>query len=67
LEYDGFSASDATGAVDSLNVNWNEQAAKTAKDYLGTSSFSRSALINQLEYDGFTPAQAQYGVSQAGL
>jgi hypothetical protein len=67
LEYEGYSTDDATWAVDSLNINWNEQAAKTAKDYLDYSSFSRSGLIDQLEYDGYTATQAEYGVSQAGL
>jgi hypothetical protein len=31
-------------------------------------AFSRSGLINQLvEFEGFTPAQAQYGVAATGL
>lgn len=30
-------------------------------------AFSRGGLIQQLELDGFIPAQAQYGVCQAGL
>jgi hypothetical protein len=67
LEYEGFSTSDATGAVDSLDVDWNEQAAQKAQAYLDYSSFSRSGLINQLEYDGFTAEQAEYGADQAGL
>lgn len=37
-----------------------------AKTYLNTMSFSRSGLIEQLEYEGFTHSQAEYGVSQAG-
>ncbi|MFG1793696.1 Ltp family lipoprotein [Nocardia sp. NPDC049149] len=65
LEYEGFSTADATFAVDSLNVNWNEQAAKSAKQYLEYTSFSRSGLINQLVYEGFTRAQAEYGVNAA--
>jgi hypothetical protein len=51
-------------------VNWNEQAAKAAKDYLDTMHFSRSGLIEQLEspYGGqFTHSQAVYGVNKAGL
>jgi colicin import membrane protein len=32
-----------------------------------TSSFSHSGLIEQLEYEGFTHAQAGYGVNQTGL
>lgn len=67
LEYEGFSTSDATYAVDSLNVDWNAQAVKKAKEYLSTSSFSHSGLVDQLEYEGFTPSQAEYGVDGAGL
>jgi hypothetical protein len=51
-------------------VNWNEQAAKAAKDYLTNQPFSRAGLIQQLESsagDGFTHAQAVYGVNKAGL
>jgi Host cell surface-exposed lipoprotein len=51
-------------------VNWNKQAAKSAKNYLDTMAFSRSGLIEQLESefgDGFTHAQAVYGVNQTGL
>ena len=29
--------------------------------------FSRSGLIEQLEFEGFTPAQAAYGVRAVGL
>lgn len=67
LEYSQFSTEDATYAVDSLNVDWNEQAAKKAKEYLDVSSFSRGGLIDQLEYGGFTPQQAEYGVAATGL
>jgi hypothetical protein len=64
LEYEGFSTSDATFAVDSLSVDWNEQAAKKAEEYLAYTSFSRSGLVQQLQYEGFTPEQAEYGASQ---
>ncbi|WP_409437409.1 Ltp family lipoprotein [Mycobacterium sp. SMC-14] len=67
LEYSQFSTDDATSAVDSLNIDWNEQAAKKAKEYLEVSSFSRGGLIEQLEYGGFTPEQAEYGVATTGL
>lgn len=65
LAYEGFATADATFAVDSLNVDWNEQAAKSAKQYLEYTSFSRSGLIDQLVYEGFTRAQAEYGVKAA--
>ena len=34
LEFEGFSTADATFAVDHITVDWNEQAAKSAKSYL---------------------------------
>jgi hypothetical protein len=67
LEYDSFSEDDATSAVDSITVDWNEQAAKKAKNYLDIQGFSHSGLVSQLEYDGFTSSQAEYGVAAAGL
>lgn len=66
LEYEGFSNEAATLAVDSITVDWNEQAAKEAESYLSYMSFSRSGLIKQLEFEGFTHAQAEYGVSAVG-
>lgn len=66
--FEGFSVSDATFAVDSLDVDWNEQAAKKAADYLDYTSFSHSSLMNQLiSFEGFTPQQAAYGTSAVGL
>jgi hypothetical protein len=65
LEYESYSTEDATWAVDSLNVDWNEQAAKKAKEYLDYTSFSREGLVQQLVFEGFTSEQAEYGASQA--
>ena len=48
--------------MDALNADWNQQAAMKAADYLGYSAFSRSGLIEQLKYDGFTDGEATYGV-----
>lgn len=67
LEFEGYSAEDATFAVDKVAPDWNEQAAKKAQDYLDLSAFSRSGLIDQLEFEGFTTEQATYGVDQVGL
>lgn len=61
---------DADGKVTRVPVNWNEQAAKSAKSYLQVTHFSRAGLIQQLESEhgeGFTHAQAVYGVKKAGL
>ena len=39
-----------------------QQAVESAQSYLRYSSFSRSGLIDQLEYEGFSTADATYGV-----
>jgi Host cell surface-exposed lipoprotein/Protein of unknown function (DUF2510) len=67
LEYEDYSAADATFAVDYVSPDWNEQAAKSAESYLEFTSFSYQGLIDQLIYEGFTPAQAEYGVDQSGI
>lgn len=67
LEYDKFSNTDATYAVDNVAADWSEQAAKKAKSYLDAMAFSRGSLISQLEYDGFTTEQATYGADSVGL
>jgi hypothetical protein len=67
---DGYSVSDATVAVDSLHVDWNAEAVKSAKDYLKMTSFSCQGLIDQLSSSAgeqFTTAQAQYAASKVGL
>lgn len=53
--------------MDRVAVDWNQQAAKSAANYLDFTPFSRAGLVDQLIFEGFTPAQAEYGVSQTGL
>ena len=65
LEYEGFSRADSAFAVDSLNVDWFEQAVRSAEMYLEYSSFSRQGLYDQLIYEGFSPSEAEFGVSVA--
>jgi hypothetical protein len=64
---DGYPKSVATAAVDSLNIDYNAQAAKAAQQYLSFTSFSCSGLIDQLDSsagDKYTSAQASYGAHQ---
>lgn len=66
---EGYDLADATAAVDSLNVDWDEQAARSAKDYLDMDGFSCKGLIHQLSSssgEGFTISEATYGAKQAG-
>ena len=66
LEYEGYSTTDATYAVDNIKVNWNEQCAKQAESYLEFMAFSRDGLYKQLEYEGFTHEQIEYGLQAVG-
>ena len=45
---EGFDVSDATIAVDSMNIDWNQQAVRSAKQYLNMMGFSCKGLIKQL-------------------
>lgn len=67
LQFEKYSAADATFAVDKLDVDYNEQAVKSAAQYLKISGFSRDSLIQQLKFEGYTTAQATYGAQQNGL
>lgn len=66
---EGFSTADATFALHNLNPDWNAQAVIAAKGYLSDGEgFSQNSLEQQLSSpagDGFTPAQAEYGTTQA--
>ena len=65
MKFEGYSTADATWAVNHVHANWNKQAVKKAKDYLEYQAFSRKGLLDQLLFEGFTRAQAQYGVAHA--
>ena len=46
-------------------ICWNEQAVKKAKSYLSHLAYSESGLLKQLDYEGFTPEQARFGVDHS--
>jgi hypothetical protein len=66
LMFEGYSRADATHAVNTVDVDWYEQAALKAESYLRSQAFSRQGLIDQLVFEGFTQAQATYGVRAVG-
>ena len=66
LEFEGYDTADAEFAVDYIEVDWNEQAAKQAQSYIDMTSFSRQGLIDQLVFEGYTPEQAEFGVTAVG-
>lgn len=67
LEFEGYTSEQIEAAISALEeyslVDWNEQAFESAENYLEYSAFSREGLLDQLDYEGFTPEQAEYGVS----
>ena len=66
---EGFDVSDATIAVDSMNIDWNQQAVSSAKQYLNMMGFSCKGLIKQLSSSSgekYTVDQATYGAKHAG-
>ncbi|MFD1682565.1 Ltp family lipoprotein [Pseudomonas rhodesiae] len=65
---EGFDVSDATIAVDSMNIDWNQQAVRSAKQYLNMMGFSCKGLIKQLSSSAgekYTVDQATYGAKHA--
>ncbi|MBQ6318233.1 MAG: Ltp family lipoprotein [Lachnospiraceae bacterium] len=70
---DNFPVADAEFAVKYLEdkglVDWNEEAAQCAQNYLDIMSFSRDGLYQQMTSesgDKFTKEQAEYALSQVG-
>lgn len=49
--------------ADSAATPGQDNARRTASEYLESQAFSRSGLISQLKFEGFTTAQATYGVT----
>lgn len=63
-------AGTAPGQATNVRVDWNEEAAEAAQDYLDMMPSSRAGLIEQLTSSyghQFIPAQAKYGVNSVGL
>jgi len=58
--------SPTTSGTTSHETMGQSNAAKKGKSYLDLMAFSRSGLITQLEYDGFTSEQASYGATANG-
>lgn len=70
---EGYAPEDAEFAISSLEqagkVDWNAEAAESARSYLDSMSFSRDGLFQQLTSDygaGFTPEQANAGLAAVG-
>ncbi len=59
--------SDSSSSTPSHGTTTGERnALNRAQDYLEFMAFSRSGLIDQLEYEGFTSSEAEYAVDHCG-
>ena len=67
LVFENFAAEDAQAAVDILDVDWNNEAARSAAAYVAISAFSYQGLVYQLIFEKFTPEEAAFGASSTGL
>jgi len=66
----GYAVTDATLAVDSMNIDWDKEAVRSAKQYLDMQGFSCRGLIQQLSSSAgsrYTVSQATYAAQQSGL
>lgn len=55
-----------SGSVEQEITKGKQNALKSAQSYLKVSSFSYSRLVDQLEYEGYTEAEAYYAVDHCG-
>lgn len=67
LVFENFAPEDAQPAVDILDVDWNNEAARSAAAYMALTSFSYQSLVDQLVFEKFTPEEAAFGASSTGL
>ena len=65
LVYEGYAEDESAAAVDSLSVDWFDQAAGAAMDYLEFGSYSELDLGQSLLNAGFLPEEAKYGAASA--
>ena len=50
--------------MDNVQTDWNANAARTARNYLDIMPMSDGELYDQLIYEGYTPDQASFALTQ---
>ena len=65
LVYEGYTEDESVATVDSLPVDWFDQAAGSAMDYLEYDSYSELELAQLLLNVGYSPEEAKYGAASA--
>lgn len=64
---EGFSRQDARRAVDSLDVDWNEQAVAAVNELKMFTMHSRVGMLRDLKSGGFTQAEAEYAIEHTNV
>ena len=64
---DGFSIADAIHGVDSLRLDWSEEAVGMADMAIAADWFSRQGLVDHLVFQGFTENEASYAADAIGV
>ena len=67
LQYDGFSAEEATYGADNCGADWNMQATVAATHLVASGITDKDGLVAQLQALGFTADEAVYGAAAGGL
>lgn len=65
LEIDAIIESESADSIEGATLG-EKNALSKALDYLDSAAFSYAGLIEQLEYEGFTNAEATYGADHCG-
>ena len=66
LRSEGFSSVDILYALAQSGIDWMEQAARKARQYVAQGDYTREALLEQLIAVGFSEEQAAYGADHCG-
>jgi hypothetical protein len=67
LKNDDYTEDEIDYALEKVDPDWREQAAKSAKSYLDGSPMSKDGLIHQLEFAEFSEEDAKAGVEDLNV
>ena len=64
LAFESFLPEEIDSAMANIVVDWDEQAALSAGNYLDFQAFSEGGLRVQLDFEGFTPSQVDHAIAE---
>lgn len=66
LEAESYTPNEITYAMETIMIDWNEQAARLAKKYLKQKGYSKEGLADRLKLDGFSEEEINYALVDVG-